>query len=219
MAEQIITKAHENAQDLSINLSLEFVIDFIYNSLSFQHGFVSFEDVKTIITEGEGDVKAEHQRLIANHFNALNFMLNLINTKTTFDEEILKDLHAEVMGADKIGGLYRNLDISIKGSNHTPPGHIKVYDRMKRYFYNLENFTGDSLEKAAYAHLELAKIHPFLDGNGRANRLVLNYFLIINGYKPIIIYKDESEVYFNSLEEFKVNKTSQPFIDFLTSKI
>ena len=113
------------------------------------------------------------------------------------------------------GGLYRNVDISIKGSNHTPPSHIKVYDRMKKYFDTINQDGVELYEQIAFSHLQLAKIHPFLDGNGRCARLVLNYNLLKNGLKPIIIEANKKDEYFNYLEEFKVNKDILPFINFL----
>ena len=122
------------------------------------------------------------------------------------------------MNGISLGGLYRNVDISIKGSNHTPPSYLKVYDRMKKYFDSLLDSTMDIWEKIAFSHLQLAKIHPFLDGNGRLARLVLNYELLLNGFKPVIIYKDKKNEYFDLLEEFKVNKNINPFIDFLKSQ-
>ena len=88
---------------------------------------------------------------------------------------------------------------------------------MKKYFDSLSDTSIEMWEKIAFSHLQLAKIHPFLDGNGRLARLVLNYELLLNGQKPVIIYKDEKNKYFDLLEEFKVNKNIQPFIEFLKS--
>ena len=114
-----------------------------------------------------------------------------------------------------LGGLYRNVDISIKGSNHTPCSHIKVYDRMKKYFDTLKE-RELNLETIAYSHLQLAKIHPFLDGNGRCARLVMNYYLLKAGYAPVTIPYDMKDEYFACLESFKVDKDIQPFVQFLT---
>ena len=114
------------------------------------------------------------------------------------------------------GGLYRNVDISVKGSNHTPPSYIKVYDRMEKYInYIAEGPKDDVLEYISYCHLQLAKIHPFLDGNGRLARLVLNYELMSNGFAPVIITADERDKYHEVLEKFKVEKEIEPFKAYL----
>lgn len=219
MAEQTILLAHENAQNDLTNLSFDFIVDFIYNSLGFEQNNISYDDVKNTLLDPNTTTDDKRKNLILNHYKALEFILELVRNNQTLTEELLKDLHEVLMGEDAIGGLYRKVDISIKGSSHTPPSHLKVYDRMKKYFLTLENYEGDVLEQIAYSHLQLAKIHPFLDGNGRCARLVLNYFLLINNYSPIVIYLEESDEYFDTLEEFKVNKDIKPFVNFLQKKL
>ena len=86
---------------------------------------------------------------------------------------------------------------------------------MKKYFDTINQDGVELYEQIAFSHLQLAKIHPFLDGNGRCARLVLNYNLLKNGLKPIIIEASKKDEYFNYLEEFKVNKDITPFINFL----
>ena len=88
---------------------------------------------------------------------------------------------------------------------------------MKKYFDTIYDSNNDLYYNIAFSHLQLAKIHPFLDGNGRVARIVLNYQLKKNGLKPVIISVENKDEYFNLLEEFKVNKNIEPFIDFLKS--
>ena len=198
---------------VSNKLSVDFIGDFVYNTLSLEGRSVSREEVNKVIN-GER-IEEKHQILITNSLNGINYILNLLEIESSFDENKLKDLHEIIMNNIAIGGLYRNVDISIKGSNHTPPSYLKVYDRMKKYFDALDEEYQDKLEKVAFSHLQLAKIHPFLDGNGRLARLVLLYELLLNGFKPVIIKIEQKEEYFNMLEEFKVNKNINPFIEFL----
>ena len=142
----------------------------------------------------------------------------MVKYNSEFDENKLKDLHEVLMEGLDTGGLYRKVDISIKGSNHAPPSHLKVYDRMKKYFLTLREEGMGLLEKIAFSHVQLAKIHPFLDGNGRCARLVLNIQLMKNGFAPGINPYDESARYFEPLEAFKVNKDIDPFIEYLLEK-
>ena len=130
-------------------------------------------------------------------------------------ENKLKDLHEIIMDGFGNGGLYRNVDIKIKGSNHTPCSYLKVYDRMSKFFYDINSGEKSDLELAAYTHLQIAKVHPFLDGNGRLCRLILNYMLISEGYLPISIPAKRRKEYFATLEAFKVDKTSVPFANLL----
>lgn len=202
--------------ELSSSLvSKDFLINFVQNTLSLEGKPVCKETVNAVFEDLEADVNEKEKKSIINAFNAFNFILNLLENKEELDENKLKDLHEIIMDGFGNGGLYRNVDISIKGSNHTPPSHIKVYDRMKKYFDTINQDGVELYEQIAFSHLQLAKIHPFLDGNGRCARLVLNYNLLKNGLKPIIIEASKKDEYFNYLEEFKVNKDITPFINFL----
>jgi len=112
------------------------------------------------------------------------------------------------------GGCYRNVNINIFGATHQPPDHVKVYDRMAKFFRNLEQFEGTPLERATYAHASIAKIHPFVDANGRLAKLVLNYFLMKNDFLPISIPLELRETYIEKLEIFKTEKDLNPLKDF-----
>ena len=194
------------------NITQELKAKLIYTSLSFEFSNISDKEVNDVLNGANSD----NSLVITNHFNALNFVIDMVKENVELTENKLKDLH-EILMKDilDVSGLYRNVDISIKGSNHTPPSHIKVYDRMGKYFDYLATPNSDLLEYIAYSHLQLAKVHPFLDGNGRCARLILNYELMKNGLAPVYILPDERNKYYDCLEEFKVNKDSQPFKEFL----
>ena len=86
---------------------------------------------------------------------------------------------------------------------------------MRKYFDQINGSEEDPIKLACYAHLQLAKIHPFLDGNGRLSRLMMNFILMKNGLLPISIPVKRRLEYFTLLEEFKVNKNPQPFEEFI----
>lgn len=176
---------------------------------------VTVEDVVSITKGYNVKIDETLKRSIYNHFKTYHYMLEYLNEGKEFSEDFVKDLHEMLLDGIINGGLYRNINLSIKNSSHTPCDYIKVYDRMNKYFYTLANFEGTDLEKAAYAHLQIAKIHPFLDGNGRLARLILNFMLIKSGYLPISIPAKKKLEYFDLLEEFKVNKTQKPFDEYL----
>jgi Fic family protein len=192
-----------------------YIVDFVYNSLSFETDFVLREEVEAILNGRTQGIEEKKALLVQNHINAFNFIIDLLKHDVELDENKLKDLHEVLMKGIDIGGLYRNVDISIKGSNHTPPSHLKVYDRMKKYFDVLSAPTDNLWEKIAYSHAQLAKIHPFLDGNGRCARLVLNYMLMKHRLAPVVVPYEEKGRYFSTLETFKVNKDIVPFIEYI----
>lgn len=214
MSDQTISNALDSAA--LQNFPEQFIVDFIFNSLNFELTRVSLEEVTTVLLKKESIEKSK-QDFIVNHLKGLIFVDDLIRNNETLTEETLKDLHEIIMGDAPFGGLYRNVDISIKGSNHIPPSHLKVYDRMKKYFTSLEAIS-NPLEQAAFSHVQLAKIHPFLDGNGRTARLVTLYFLLKNKIKPFVFKVDEAKNYFSALEQFKVNKEIHPFVEYINSQ-
>lgn len=197
------------------NITNDFLVGFISNSISFDTALVTKEQVQAILDNKTDGIDARITTLVNNYLDAFLYAMTLATNKTKLDENILKDIHEKIVSTLSTGGLYRNVDISIKGSNHTPPSYLKVYDRMGKYFNQLSDETADPLYNIAFSHLQLMKIHPFLDGNGRLARIILNYELVYYGYNPIYLTFDKKEEYFKLLEDFKVNKNIDSFISFI----
>lgn len=199
------------------SISNEFLVNLVHSALSFDNPSLKKEDVEKVLNSDFIGVNPDNVRNITNQKNAFLKIVEMAKENVEMNEDNLKDLHQILADGLKVnGGLYRNVNISVRGSNHTPCSHEKVYDRMEKYInYMLEGPKGCVLEYISYCHLQLAKIHPFLDCNGRLARLVLNYQLMKNGYMPVIITVNEREDYFKVLEAFKVEKEIKPFIDFL----
>lgn len=199
------------------DVSEDFLINLVHSALSFDNPNLKKEDVIKVLKGATVGISSDKVRSITNQKNAFMRVLTMAKEKIEMDENNLKDLHQILSdGMQNIGGLYRNVNISVRGSNHTPCSHEKVYDRMEKYFHYLKEASKeDIMEYISYSHLQLAKIHPFLDCNGRLARLVLNYELMFNGFMPVIITVNEREQYFKVLEAFKVEKEITPFVKFL----
>lgn len=201
--------------EASKKITKDFLVEFIYNSVCFELTSITKEDVINVMNNKCDGISKKKVIIIDNNLSGFLFMLNLLENDETFTENKLKDLHEIIMKDLGTGGLYRNVDISVKGSNHTPPSYLKVYDRMKKYFDTINAPTENIYEQIAFSHLQLMKVHPFLDGNGRCARIVLNYELLKNGFDPIVLEYTKKDEYFNCLEDFKVNKNINPFIEFI----
>ena len=209
----------KNLKDLHISsISNDFLVDFISNSISLDTTLVSKEDVQKILDGNTSGLNEKVVLLVNNYLDGFLYGVALATKNDVFTENDLKDIHEKVVNGFSNGGLYRNVDISIKGSNHTPPSFIKVYDRMKKYFDTINAEDLDVYYRIAFSHLQLMKVHPFLDGNGRLARIVLNCMLLHYSLKPIIIQYNEKDHYFDMLEDFKVNKNINPFIEFIKSQ-
>ena len=64
-------------------------------------------------------------------------------------------------------------------------------------------------------HAEFVRIHPFIDGNGRTSRLLMNFQLMSQGFLPVSVDKEKRLDYYNALEQYAVNRDLRPFIDFV----
>ena len=219
MINEKLSKALEEAKQTKnfLEISEELLVNLVQSALAFDNPSLKKEDVVKVLNGEVVGVNPDKVRKIINQKNAFLKVLQMAKEKVELDENTLKDLHQILCdGEAEVGGLYRRVNISVKGSNHTPCSYEKVYDRMAKYFvFMQEGPKGDLWEYISYLHLQLAKIHPFLDGNGRLARLVLNYELMKNGFMPVIITSDERDKYFSALESFKVDKDIKPFMDFL----
>lgn len=194
----------------------EFALSYTYDAVGMKGpNRISYQDVKRLSqAKAILGYSEREQKEILNHLEAFEFVKKEAHNKNVFNEDSLKDIHEMLVENIFQGGVYRNVNISIFGAAHQPPDYVKVYDRMNRFFINLEQFKGDALQKATYAHASIAKIHPFVDANGRLAKLVLNYFLIKGGYLPISIPLQDREKYFMHLESFKSDKDLKPITKF-----
>ena len=192
-----------------------FAMSYAYDALGMCENRVSKDDVNRINkTKILPDYSEREQKEIINHIDAYRLIEKMAKNQVVFTEEKQKYIQERLVAGIFQGGVYRNVNISIFGAAHQPPDHIKVYDRMNKFFATLHEFKGTAIEKAVYAHASIAKIHPFVDANGRLAKLVLNYFLLVNDYLAISIPRNKFDSYISSLEIFKVEKDLKPLVAF-----
>jgi Fic family protein len=192
-----------------------FALTYTYDAVGMGENRIPYEDVKRLSqAKALLEYSEREQKEILNHLKAYQYVKKEAKSNRAFDEEKLKDIHEILVEGIFQGGCYRNVNINIFGATHQPPDHVKVYDRMAKFFRNLEHFEGSPLEIATYAHASIAKIHPFVDANGRLAKLVLNYFLMKNDFLPISIPLELRETYIEKLELFKTEKDLNPLKDF-----
>jgi len=197
------------------DLEESFALTYTYDAVGMGENRIPYEDVKRLSqAKALLEYSEREQKEILNHLKAYQYVKKEAKSGKAFDEEKLKDIHEILVEGIFQGGCYRNVNINIFGATHQPPDHVKVYDRMAKFFRNLEHFEGSPLEIATYAHASIAKIHPFVDANGRLAKLVLNYFLMKNDFLPISIPLELRETYIEKLELFKTEKDLNPLKDF-----
>lgn len=196
-----------------------FELEYTHNSTAIEGNTLTLLETKVVIEEGLS-VGGKHLREIyevINHNKAYQYIKKCISEDLILSEEIIKNIHNILMENIIPGGIYRNVDVYISGAEHTPPSPTEMYQLIKNFYFDLlEKKFANEIELAAWTHAEFVRIHPFVDGNGRTARLIMNYQLMKNGFLPISIKKESRLEYFNTLEEYAVNGKLEHFVEMLS---
>ncbi|MDA3780676.1 MAG: Fic family protein, partial [Bacteroidales bacterium] len=186
-----------------------FQVEMTYNSNAIEGNTLTKKETFWIISEGltiKGKSLKEHLE-VKNHKEALDFLyeLNDVSKKNTISEHLIKQIHSLVVKeADSdIAGVYRNGDVFISGSDHTPPSGFKVSGEMEKLikWINKEKDNYHVIELSAMLHHKLVAIHPFWDGNGRTARIIMNILIMHLGYPMTIILRNDRQRYYRVLSE------------------
>lgn len=196
-----------------------FELEYTHNSTAIEGNTLTLLETKVVIEEGLS-VGGKHLREIyevINHNKAYQYIKKCISEDLILSEEIIKNIHNILMENIIPGGIYRNVDVYISGAEHTPPSPTEMYQQIKNFYFDLlEKKFANEIELAAWTHAEFVSIHPFVDGNGRTARLIMNYQLMKKGFLPISIKKESRLEYFNTLEEYAVKGNLEPFVEMLS---
>lgn len=188
----------------------EFMINNTYNSTAIEGNTLTLRETALILQEGitiaEKPVK-EHLEVIG-HKDAFEYIMTLADTNTLLTEKVIKDIHSFVLMNDvQNRGVYRSLPVTILGAAHTPPQPYLVPVQMEQLItdYDTELNTKHIIAAAAEFHLKFEGIHPFIDGNGRTGRLILNLELVKAGYLPVNIKFTDRRKYYDCFDEYAQN--------------
>lgn len=196
-------------------------IEWTYNSNGIEGNTLTLRETQIVlegITVG-GKTLREHLEAI-NHEKAIEYIEDLVKEKNPVTEWNIKNIHQLVLKEidDKNAGKYRSENVAIMGATHTPPGHLIVPELMEKLILNYQKWNKyHPIIKAALIHGELVKIHPFIDGNGRTSRLVMNLSLMNSGYLPVIIKKENRLEYYNALDKAHTTGDYTDFVKLVTN--
>ena len=117
------------------------------------------------------------------------------------------------MGDRENRGVYRRVPVMIMGSDHTPPQPYLVPKLMEELVldYNEKLHYTDIIEVVSELHLRFESIHPFIDGNGRTGRLLLNFELMKCGLLPVNIKFTDRMKYYDSFDDYRRNNSVETF--------
>jgi Fic family protein len=190
-------------KNIKENLSLEWT----YNSNSIEGNTLTLQETKMVIEEGftiKGKSLREHFEAV-NHHDAIEFVESLVNKKYVLNDKDILTVHGLVLQKieKEFAGRYRNAGVRISGANFVPPNALKVDALMTELilWLNDSSVPINEIVKAAIFHHRFVWIHPFFDGNGRTVRLVFNLYLMMLGFPPAIILKNDRKKYYDALNK------------------
>jgi Fic family protein len=188
-------------------LSEQLTIEWIYNSNAIEGSTLSLRETQLILEQGitiGGKSLREHFEVI-NHQEAIQMVESLAQQQAPLTAFHARQLHAVVLAKidDENAGQYRTMPVRIVGAAHEPPPPWDIAAQMADWAGWLQEQEGvmEPVALAALAHHKLAAIHPFIDGNGRTARLVMNLVLLRAGYPPAIIARANRRQYYHALAQ------------------
>ncbi len=187
-------------------------LEWTYNSNAIEGSTLTRQETLVVLKHGltvGGKPLVEHLEAI-NHQSAIDFVETLASRLEPPGLNDILALHALVLRSidDAHAGEFRSGQVYIAGSEYTPPRASAVSGRMTEFAdWLARSATADAperrlhpVERAARAHFWLVDIHPFVDGNGRVARLLMNLLLMQSGYPIAIIRNADRAVYYAALE-------------------
>ena len=188
-------------------LNEHFLVEYTYNSNAIEGNTLTLRETMLIIKEGltiaEKPLR-EHLEVVG-HRDAYYYVESLVEEKIPLSERVIKDIHAIVLIDRQLDkGVYRSVPVYISGSVHTPPEPYMVPIEMERLMLDYEEMKHalHPVARAALFHLRFEGVHPFIDGNGRTGRLIMNLELMKDGFPPINIKFADRRRYYDCFHSF-----------------
>ena len=224
LLKETIDKHRPFPKGLANSLQEKLIVEWTYNSNAIEGNTLTLSETKVVlegITIG-GKSMVEHLEAI-NHREAILFVEDLIADKEPLSEWNIKNIHSLILKEidNTNAGKYRKENVVISGAKHIPPKHYEIGELMQKLMAEYQNEWKKlhPVVRATLLHGEFVKIHPFIDGNGRTSRLLLNFELMKNGYPPIIIKNEERARYYDVLDLAHTTMNYKPFIKLVSELV
>lgn len=187
-------------------LNEEFIVEYTYNSNAIEGNTLTLRETDLVLrglTIAQKPLK-DHMEAVG-HKEAFDYISQLVKEKVPISESIIKQIHFLVL-ADKRDdrGVYRRVPVRIMGAQHEPVQPYLIEPKMEQLLIDFAESKEHIITKLARFHIEFEGIHPFIDGNGRTGRLLVNLELMKSGYPPIDIKFADRIAYYNAFDEYYV---------------
>lgn len=221
--DELKTKFNQFRQFDSFKIAQALELEYTYESNRIEGNTLTLRETDLVINEGltiSGKSMREHLEAI-NHVEAIGYIKQLMERNFPFNERELLSVHNLILRGiiPEDAGRYRRVQVMIKGSSHMPSQPFVISKEMEDYFiwYEENKSKMHPVILAAEMHERLVTIHPFIDGNGRTSRLIMNLILLQNGYVIANIKGDyETRMkYYKALETAQTSNNKEDFLLFI----
>ena len=206
------------------NLQEDLILRWTYHSNAIEGNTLTLLETKVVlegITVG-GKALREHFEAI-NHRNAIYYVEDIIKKEEPFSEWQIRNIHQLILKNidDDNAGRYRQQNVLISGATNTPPDYTLLNDKMAQFidWYNTEADLMHPIARAAKVHADFVSIHPFIDGNGRTSRLLMNLELMKAGYPPCVITVENRLAYYEALDQWMAFGKTESFNQLITDAV
>lgn len=198
-------------------------LEYTFESNRIEGNTLTLRETDLVINKGltvSGKSMREHLEAI-NHGDAIHYMKDLISKEAVLTKREVLSIHNLILRGiiPEEAGKYRRIQVMIQGSGHMPPPPYLVEKQMEDYFiwYERNRLSLHPIVLAAEMHERLVTIHPFIDGNGRTSRLIMNMILLQNGFVIANIKGDNTSrySYYEALDEVQTSGNKDAFIRFI----
>jgi cell filamentation protein, protein adenylyltransferase len=207
---------------LASNLHDDLVLRWTYNSNAIEGNTLTLKETKVVlegITVG-GKLLREHFEAI-NHRDAILYLEQLVQADESLTEWQVRNIHQLVLKNvdDENAGRYRSINVRMAGAEHRPPNALHVPEQMEALisWYHAAAAHLHPVERAARFHADFVKIHPFVDGNGRTARLLMNLELLKAGFPAAVVAVEQRLRYYETLDLAHTRGEYQPFLELIVA--
>ncbi len=196
-------------------LNEEFLTEYTYNSNAIEGNTLTLRETDMVLRGLTIDKKSlkEHLEVIG-HKEAFDYVKHLVSENVEISEKLIKDIHYLVLADKKDDrGVYRRIPVRIMGAAHEVVQPYLIIPKMEELLEEYKNSTEDIVTKLARFHIEFENIHPFIDGNGRTGRLLINLELMKAGYPPIDIKFSDRLKYYEAFDEYHTKNNISAMAD------
>ena len=205
---------------LEINLKT----NFIYNSNAIEGNTLTLKETDIILQYGvtvKGKSLKEHEEVKGQEY-AINFLKEIIKRNELLSLRLIREFHSLVLNDDiENRGKFKQSNNEILGAGFETTPYYLVEEKLTELIdkYNSNKVDDSLVTKVSHFHADFEKIHPFIDGNGRTGRLLLNLELMKNGYPITVIRNEEREEYYTALETAQAKADYRLLTDFIEKSI